>query len=285
MCSQRGGRWLGAWMQCKAGSSPAQQLHAAQCTRQACACLSPFRFDANLADGFNASYEEVGVNQAGVAVSSTETIESSEAALAADPLNNVTGVRCPVAVVGGAAAAPEWHLERHSGAGSKRALVQGGSCAVPRLAPHVFSVPPSLPAHAPKQLTEDDVPSVILPLPTATSARTAAAALGELIEEEGSAEGFGILFSDKGGNAWVSGGCRLGLWRLAGPESLGWAVGVRALGSCTALRLFSGHWFTLCLRLCVHARSTWRMRRATTGWPSASPTTNSLCPPTRAASR
>jgi dipeptidase len=55
---------------------------------------------------------------------------------------------------------------------------------------------------AEQQLTEDDVPSIISPLPTATSARQAAAALGEAIEEHGSAEGFGILFSDTGMNAW-----------------------------------------------------------------------------------
>lgn len=92
--------------------------------------------------GENPSFEEVGVNSFGVAVSSTETIESSEAALAFDPLNNATGI------------------------------------------------------------TEDDVASIILPLPTATSARQAAAALGEAIEEYGSAEGFGILFSDTDMNAW-----------------------------------------------------------------------------------
>ena len=34
------------------------------------------------------------MNSFGVAVSSTETIESSEAALAFDPLNNATGVSC-----------------------------------------------------------------------------------------------------------------------------------------------------------------------------------------------
>ena len=44
-------------------------------------------------DGSSISYEELGVNAFGVAVSSTETIESSEAALAVDPLNNATGVR------------------------------------------------------------------------------------------------------------------------------------------------------------------------------------------------
>ena len=44
--------------------------------------------------GENPSFEEVGVNSFGVAVSSTETIESSEAALAFDPLNNATGVSC-----------------------------------------------------------------------------------------------------------------------------------------------------------------------------------------------
>ncbi|KAI7838073.1 hypothetical protein COHA_008156 [Chlorella ohadii] len=101
------------------------------------------RFGVDPADGISTSYEEVGVNDFGVAVSSTETIESSEAALAFDPLNNETG-----------------------------------------------------------QITEDDVPSILLPLPTATSARQAAAALGEAIEEHGSGEGFGILFSDAKLNAW-----------------------------------------------------------------------------------
>lgn len=54
------------------------------------------------------------------------------------------------------------------------------------------------------QITEDDVPSIILPLPSVTSARQAAAALGDAIEELGSGEGFGILFSDTKLNAWVS---------------------------------------------------------------------------------
>ena len=48
------------------------------------------------------------------------------------------------------------------------------------------------------------MPSILLPLPTATSAHQAAAALGEAIEEHGSGEGFGILFSDAKLNAWVS---------------------------------------------------------------------------------
>ena len=61
-------------------------------------------------------------------------------------------------------------------------------------------------------MTEDDIATVILPLPTATSARAAAAALGELIEEEGSAEGFGILFLDKDGNAWVGAALELLCW-------------------------------------------------------------------------
>lgn len=54
--------------------------------------VRPRRFGVDPADGISTSYEEVGVNDFGVAVSSTETIESSEAALAFDPLNNETGV-------------------------------------------------------------------------------------------------------------------------------------------------------------------------------------------------
>lgn len=141
------------------------------------------------------------MNSFGVAVSSTETIESSEAALAFDPLNNATGVSC----IG---------LHRASGKpvlGGEDKTEPGRACwlsasawlhscaAVPPPNP-----PPSWRPSAPKQITEDDVASIILPLPTATSARQAAAALGEAIEENGSAEGFGILFSDTGMNAWVS---------------------------------------------------------------------------------
>jgi len=54
--------------------------------------VRPRRFGVDPADGISTSYEEVGVNDFGVAVSSTETIESSKAALAFDPLNNETGV-------------------------------------------------------------------------------------------------------------------------------------------------------------------------------------------------
>lgn len=44
------------------------------------------------ATGRNASKEETGINSAGVAISDTETIFNSEAALAADPYVNDTGL-------------------------------------------------------------------------------------------------------------------------------------------------------------------------------------------------
>jgi len=92
------------------------------------------------AAGRNASGETGGINSAGVAVSGTETIVNSAAALAADPYTR-------------------------------------------------------------NGLTEDALPSLLLP--QATSARQAMALLGKWVEDErvGAAEGFGVMIAD-GSEAW-----------------------------------------------------------------------------------
>lgn len=90
----------------------------------------------------NSSFEESGINSAGVSISATETIMSSPKATAADPLDYKRGI------------------------------------------------------------TEDAIASIILPHPRARTARGAAALLGEMITAAGSAEGFGVHFSDPSGEAW-----------------------------------------------------------------------------------
>ena len=75
---------------CRAKASAHQ--YSTPATAHTSAHASPRRFGVDATDGSSISYEEVGVNDFGVAISSTETIESSEAALAFDPLNNGTGV-------------------------------------------------------------------------------------------------------------------------------------------------------------------------------------------------
>lgn len=142
-----------------------------------------------------------------------------------------------------------------------------------------------------EQITEDDVPSILLPLPTATSARQAAAALGEAIEEHGSGEGFGILFSDAKLNAWVS--------VLAGERVQG-AVPDCLLACTSSLPCMFARRDPTTPRPVeavppalsaapvlrpLQRGSTWKTRRATTGWRSAFRTTASLCPLTRAVSR
>lgn len=96
---------------------------------------------ADASAGRNASGETAGVNSAGVAVSGTETILNSAAALAADPYNAASG------------------------------------------------------------LTEDALPSLLLP--QATSARQGVALAGRWVESAsiGAGEGFGLLVADAGG-AW-----------------------------------------------------------------------------------
>ncbi len=46
------------------------------------------------------------------------------------------------------------------------------------------------------QIIEESITSLILPDPRARTARAAAALLGQLIEQVGSGEGFGVQFSD-----------------------------------------------------------------------------------------
>lgn len=66
---------------------------------------------------------------------------------------------------------------------------------VPALCQRLNSPRPR-PLPARPQILEESIPSLILPSPRARTARAAAALLGELIEQVGSGEGFGVLFSD-----------------------------------------------------------------------------------------
>lgn len=306
-----------------------------------------------------AARPQAGINAAGVALSSTETIESSEAALAADPLNNATGVRGwksgrgdwdngaagpALARTGlqGSAGAPGPALQPLPRAPAAAACRARPPACAGVLPPPRSSAPHLAPGHRGRrrlcdlaspharsrrprpQITEDDVASIILPLPEATSARAAAAALGRAIEERGSGEGFGVLFSDRQ-EAWVSpaaGRVLLGAWLGA---ALGWAR-VRGL-PCSVLVLIdtsraapptwqylenaAGHqWLVRCPQAAAGAaagaaRGGWGLRggaprmplehlvllapcaapRSAPRRPSASRPTASSSPPTRAASR
>ncbi|EFN60171.1 hypothetical protein CHLNCDRAFT_9042, partial [Chlorella variabilis] len=68
------------------------QLPAPGLAYLAAPCTRPHKRAAVPAGSRNASFEEVGVNSAGLAVSATETIWSSAAAVAADPLEAAGGV-------------------------------------------------------------------------------------------------------------------------------------------------------------------------------------------------
>lgn len=134
----------------------------------------------------NPTFEETGVNSAGVALSSTETIFSNDAVLAADPLNTATGliedsiasiilpqVQCSVVTL----------------------LVLIGVycwCWLPGVG---AAAPPSFRglSRPSAQQCQPPPPSVCL---QATSARQGVELLGRYIQDIGSAEGFGIQFAD-----------------------------------------------------------------------------------------
>lgn len=216
---------------------------------------------------------------AGVAMSSTETIESSEAALAADPLNNMTGVRRQCS------AAAEGCCSRRAGAADVPAPRSGGLRSAPLTRP--FRLPlctnfsPSL---AWLQILEEDIVSIIMPLPTASSARAAAAALGEAIEEHGSGEGFGVLFSDSkeawylenaAGHHWLVRGAAAGgqrqLHTTCKPIGAVWgAPGRCALRCCRPL-----HARLACCNCAGPARP--RRRLLCVGQPGTLPGASSAC--------
>lgn len=148
---------------------------------------------ADARSGRNTSGEAAGVNERGVALSATESIYNSAAALAAGDgwqrARGREGVLC--ALICGA------------GRGGQR---RSAALRLPEPSPE-FSPPsprpPSLatdPYNEDSGIIEDAIPSVILP--QATSARHGARLLGDLVTRRGAGEAFGVLLADTQGEAW-----------------------------------------------------------------------------------
>lgn len=131
---------------------------------------------ADAASGRNTSGEAAGANERGVAMSATESIYNSAAALAAGALGGL-------------------------GQGQTCRLPSASPCVLnPRHPPHTLPHLSADPYNEATGIVEDAIPSVILP--QATSARHGAALLGDLVTTRGAGEAFGVLLADTGGEAW-----------------------------------------------------------------------------------
>ncbi len=197
------------------------QLPAPGLAYLAAPCTRPHKRAAVPAGSRNASFEEVGVNSAGLAVSATETIWSSAAAVAADPLEAAGGVledaipslllpqaaSARQAVQVGGRMAVAWWVGGWLGVPCGWRRWRGGSIWGRRGADggrmrrmHRGTCHRHRRLHAARAATlalqPPDASPFLPPCFPAAAPAPPLQLLGSLIEEHGSGEGFGVLLAD-----------------------------------------------------------------------------------------